>query len=113
MSWLSDDDKTPDHSSISGGAGNDSIDNKGLHVTISGGDAGNDFIDNRGAHSTILGGSGSDTISLSSSASLNLIEYALGDGDDSIYGFKATDTLSITGGTYFTQVSGSELVVSG
>lgn len=60
MSWLSNDDKTPDHSSISGGSGNDSIDNRGLHVTISGGD------DN-------------DTISLSSSASLNLIQYAAGD----------------------------------
>ena len=102
-----------DYVTISTGAGNDLIDN--VHaktsVKIDLG-AGDDSLWNHASNSTIIGGEGNDTISLSSSASLNVIEYTSSDGNDLIYGLKATDTLSISGGTYSSQVSGSDIIVT-
>ena len=89
--------------SILGGAGNDSIINKVLTewtgkfissadgVTISGG-AGDDFIENEGANA--------------------LFTYDLGDGNDTILGFRADSTLSISGGKFSTALSGDDLSVT-
>ena len=51
-------------------------------------------------------------ISLSSNAINNLIQYSLGDGNDIIYGFKSHSTLSIGGGSYSTQVSDLDIIIT-
>ena len=63
---------------------------------------------------TITGGAGNDNISLGSDASNNLIQYKSGDGNDKIYGFNATSTLQIGGGTgtYSTVESGDNIIVT-
>ncbi|MBE8949658.1 MAG: calcium-binding protein [Quinella sp. 3Q1] len=95
-------------SSINAGAGNDSIDNGGDNVTIAGG-AGNDSIKSGGLNTTITGGKGNDHISLGAVG--HLIQYASGDGKDTIIGFNETDTLTVSGGSYSTQASGSDVLV--
>ena len=117
--------------SISGGDGNDLIKNIDLYpykggmgqqtdgedlghaaiVTING-DAGDDFIINNAKKVTINGGADSDVISLGSYHNKNLIQYAKGDGDDTIYGYNETDTIEITGGTYSTVESDNDLIVN-
>ena len=74
--------------SIKGGAG---------LTTITGSKNSDTIIGGKG-ETTINGKAGDDLISLSSGAAL--IEYTLGDGNDSIVGFKANSTLSISGGKY-------------
>ena len=92
-------------------AGNDSIDNYSWNVSISAG-AGNDSIENWvGDNVTISGGAGNDKISLHSYADNNLIQYASGDGNDTVYGFSNDDTLNITKGTYTTTKSGNDFIV--
>ncbi|MBE8949651.1 MAG: hypothetical protein SR3Q1_03510 [Quinella sp. 3Q1] len=118
---------------LGGGAGNDTIENSGgysysrsdtgeeddfsiyvsesysgSNVTIDAG-KGNDFIRNSGSNVTISGGAGNDHISLGAVG--NLIEYASGDGKDTILGFNESDTLTISGGSYSTQASGSDVLV--
>ena len=80
--------------------------------TIYGG-AGNDTIENRGSDVTITGGTGDDLISLGSDAKNNLIQYASGDGNDTIQGFNANSRLKIGDGTgiYSTIKSGSDIIV--
>lgn len=95
-------------STILGGAGNDSIYNYGANISINGG-AGNDSIINRGFDNTITGGAGNDHISLEVVG--NLIKYASGDGKDTIFGFNESDTLTVSGGKYSTQASGSDVLV--
>ena len=74
--------------------------------------AGSDYIRNDNSNVIINAGAGDDSISLNSGASLNVIEYTSGDGFDSISGFKSTDTLSISGGSYSTQKSGKNIIVT-
>ena len=62
------------------------------------------------SNTTILGGTGDDTISLTSDAENNLIQYKSGEGNDTITGFNEDDTLSISG-SYSTQESGADLLV--
>ena len=95
-------------STILGGAGNDSIYNYGANISINGG-AGNDSVINRGLDNTITGGAGNDHISLEVVG--NLIKYASGDGKDTIFGFNESDTLTVSGGSYSTQASGSDVIV--
>ena len=58
---------------------------------------GSDKISNSGSSVTIVGGTGNDSI-VNTGSSI-VYQYASGDGDDSIYGFTAYDTLEITRGT--------------
>ena len=115
---------------INGGAGNDSITNSSSNVKISG-DDGNDYIYsyysdditlNGGtgddsieiydvASVTINGGAGNDSINLFDST-IVLLNYAAGDGNDVIYGFDKNSTLSITGGSYTSVKSGSNVVLT-
>ncbi len=103
--------------SINGGAGNDSIINYGRYVTIMRG-SGNDTIENGGNNVTIAGGKGNDLISLDSfyngysGVKNNVILYSAGDGNDSILNFNADSTLSISGGSYSTQASGLDVIVT-
>ena len=113
--------------SIDSGDGSDTVRNSGT-ATISGGD-GHDYIYNVLSHGvsinagagddsiknvdsfklTIAGGAGNDQVTLNTSG--NLIEYADGDGSDTVYGFNESDTLSITG-EYSTQTNGSDVIVN-
>lgn len=112
-----------DLSTISGGAGNDSIIVKyGAKLSIDGG-AGDDFIEFMsgeevaGDNSTISGGKGNDIIRLDYrdrygvDAKNVVINYASGDGNDTVYGFNSNDTLHITKGSYTTTKSGTDFIV--
>ena len=99
---------------IDGGVGNDYVINnaKSKNTEINGG-ADNDYIGNAAKKVTINGGAGDDTISNEEAENV-LFKYAEGDGNDLIQGFDATSTLQIGGGTgtYSTQVSGSDIIVT-
>ena len=95
---------------VYGGDGDDSIfaDWANDDVTLSGG-AGNDTIEAWGcSRASILGGKGDDLIY--GRGGENLYQYANGDGNDVIYDF--CGTLQVTGATYSTLQSGSDLLVS-
>ena len=118
------------HQTISGGAGDDTI--KGNHGTNKlYGNGGNDLINittywsntlsggagsdtlavEGGNYHSISGGTGNDKISLGS-ATNSTIFYADGDGNDTVWGFNSTDTLSI-GGTYTNpKKSGNDIIVT-
>ena len=101
---------------IDGGDGNDSIRNDwGDSVMIDGG-AGADLISlyssaYRG-NNTISGGTGDDTVYMNSSTTVgNTFQYASGDGNDVVYNLTSYDTIQISG-SYTTQTSGSDVIVS-
>lgn len=101
---------------IDGGAGNDTISNSGSNVTIYGGD-GNDTISSysgsAGSNATINAGVGDDIVSLNSTYAANrLIQYADGEGNDTVYGLTSSDIIQISGSVYTTQKSGSDLLVN-
>ena len=115
-----------DSVTINTSAGNDSVENRyGDSVTINTGD-GNDYVYNSGSEVTISGGEGNDTIYNNcyrkSDGSIYyyddddgknvLFNYASGDGNDFIYGFKEDSTLSIGGGSYSTKKSGDNVIVT-
>jgi Ca2+-binding RTX toxin-like protein len=101
---------------IDGGNGDDTVINSGDSVSIIGG-ANDDSIINYGDSTTIKGGTGTDTIRLvhlvrSSEFSCNtLIQYSLGDGNDTILDIASTDLIHITNGSYSTQVSDNDLII--
>ena len=76
------------------------------------GGAGNDTIYNRGSNVTIEAGIGNDLIQLMSSAENNLIQYKSSDGDDTVKGFSSTSTLSITGDSYSSLASDDDLILT-
>ena len=95
---------------IDGGAGNDSIYNYDPQVSINGG-AGNDRISlSNWSDITVKGDTGNDTIYGSGLAG-HLYQYASGDGNDSIYYFGASDTLSISGGQYTRSTVGNDVII--
>ena len=91
--------------------GDETISNSGLAVSISGG-AGDDSILSSGSFTTICAGLGNDNISLASNSKENLIQHAAGDGSDTIWGFRATDMLSISGDEYTFATFGKDVVVT-
>ncbi|MBQ3337797.1 MAG: calcium-binding protein, partial [Selenomonadaceae bacterium] len=91
----------------SGGA--DIVINGGAQSSLDGG-KGNDTIINEGTQSSISGGAGNDQIALRVTG--NLIEYAAGDGNDTIFGFNESDTLSITGADFTKKARGSDVIVT-
>ena len=99
-----------DNNTMETGDGDDVIDAVGHNVTINAG-AGNDRIRTyRNAYDiTIKGSTGDDEIILGGSVDsdhTNVVQYADGDGFDTITDFSATDTLQITSG----RISGATLV---
>ena len=101
------------YATLDGGSGHDYISNRGHYATINGG-AGNDYIYSEGGSSwidvTIRGGDGKDTIRINNSNAL--LEYEAGDGNDKVRGFNEDDTLKISGGSYSTQKSDNDLIVT-
>ena len=84
-----------DNSTVFGGDGNDYIVNTSANASIDAG-AGDDTIVNSGDLATgvtMRGGSGDDIILIDSTLQANVIEYAAGDGNDTIVGFSDSDTL--------------------
>lgn len=117
-----------DSSMILAGAGNDYVSVSGYYTTVEGGSgndtvnssyssnmilagSGNDYVSVSGSYTTVEGGAGNDKISLSSTAYGNVIEYASGDGKDTVTGFNTDDTLHITKGNYSTSLSGNDVIV--
>ena len=99
-----------DNNTLFSGDGDDVIQAVGHNVTIDAG-KGNDKIRTfRNAYDiTIKGGEGDDDITLGSPVDTdhtNVVQYADGDGFDTISALTATDTLQITAGS----ISGAELV---
>ena len=99
-------------STLLGGSGDDIIDFTEKDSSISGGD-GNDTIKTNftSNKNTINGGKGNDYINLEYN-SATVFQYASGDGNDTIYGYNSTSTIQITSGSYSTQRSGSDMIVS-
>ncbi len=95
---------------IDGGEDNDTIYAYGGSIN---GGAGADLISlmsgNSGSTVTLRGGAGNDIFYTSNVTVGNLYQYSYGDGYDTIYGFKSTDTLSIST-SYTTMQSGNDLV---
>ena len=86
--------------------------------------AGDDTIESYGANNIIYAGEGNDSVSLQTDlmtyfssyranyeGDKNIICFGSGDGNDTVLGFEATDTLSIAGNTYSTQTSGNDIIV--
>ena len=99
---------------IDAGEGNDTIQNSyANNVSINAG-AGNDSVYNSsGVNVTISGGTGDDTIYVNNNAKRNVIKYAVGDGNDTVYGYNVSDTVSLTGGSVIrTSVSGNDLILT-
>ncbi len=106
---------------FSGTSGNDLITNNGdANVTLDGG-AGNDEIFNNCLRKTAefdyIGylpevAVGSIYYHPDNSGSKVLFKYNVGDGNDTIYGFKADSTLSIAGGQYVSYKSGNDVIVT-
>ncbi|MBR1396404.1 MAG: hypothetical protein IJ563_02585, partial [Selenomonadaceae bacterium] len=105
-----------DNTVVSGGSGNDYIYSWGDNVKIYSG-AGSDTIYTHASTSyssnyvTIVGGTGNDSIDISKSW-YNKIQYANGDGNDTIVGYGAVDTIQITSGTYTKSTVGNDVVIS-
>lgn len=108
------------NSTMNGGAGNDSIHNWGDNISING-SSDNDTINNTGDNVTIVGGSGDDSIDLhyriigayeDAYSCANVVQYAEGDGNDTIQGIAFTDLIHITAGGYFTQTVDNDLIIS-
>lgn len=91
--------------------GNDTYNNTLISATIQalGGD---DTITNSGSDVHINVGKGDDSIKLLDDAASNVINYAAGDGDDTVTGFNASDTLSISDAAYTLYTVGSDVVVA-
>ena len=107
-----------DYVTVDASDGDDTIRAWTDYSTLNAG-AGNDTIHLMGQQTTIKAGTGNDSINLyvsdygnSDYYSKNVIQYANGDGNDIITGFKANDTIQITSGTYTTTRSGNDIIVN-
>ena len=80
--------------------------------TLLGGTSGNDTIENFGDNVTISGGKGNDSLNLLFYAKNNVIRYASGDGNDTIDGFDSDDILHITKGSYTVKTDGDDVIVT-
>ena len=92
--------------------GNDYISTNKKSNTLYGG-AGNDTLSSYG-EAILIGGDGNDTIRIDNNKNLgnNFIYYENGNGNDIVYGYKDTDSLSIAGAEYTTTTSGSDVIVN-
>ena len=97
---------------INAGAGKDSIDNSGDEVIISTG-AGDDSISISGSNVTLNAGKGNDSIYINdTSSSTNILyQYKTGDGNDTLFGLDANDTLQIAASSYSTRKSGASNLI--
>ena len=105
------DNKQGKNVTINGGADSDTISNSGLSATIDGG-LGDDSIWSNANFVSIAGGGGGDKISLSNNSEKNLLQYNLGDGDDTVWGMSENSTLRIfvAESLVSSRVSGNDLI---
>ena len=105
-------DLTAEKNTVNSGAGDDSIYSGGATISVNA-DAGDDYIHiySNAKKNTITGGKGNDNIYNHCTSGV-LFQYVSGDGNDSIKGFTAKDTLSISGGNYSTTKSGNDIFVT-
>ena len=99
---------------IDGGAGSDRIYSyAGRYSSISGG-ADNDIISLGGSQDsvTVNGGTGNDIIYGDSGSYGVVYQFYYGDGNDSLFNYKANDTISVGGNYYTTLKSGNNVLVS-
>ena len=96
---------------VHSGNGNDSIYSGAQVASINAG-AGNDKIHlySQAKNTTVNAGTGNDSI-ISYATNGIVYQYAKGDGNDTITGITAKDTLNISGSVYSTQASGNDLLV--
>ena len=100
-----------DYLTITGGAGADTISGYFWSSSIAGGADADKISLNGGIGNTVYAGTGNDTI-YSNATSGVMYQYAKGDGNDSIIGWNANDTMSITGGSHSTSTVGNDVIVS-
>ena len=100
------------NSTIKGGTDADFIhNNDSSYSSINAGD-GNDTVRNESSTLvTINAGRGNDLISIDGSSAYSVIQYAQGDGNDTIYGARSGDTLKITSGSYSSIQANGDLIV--
>ena len=68
-----------------------------------------EYVKNEAHHSTIIGGKGNDLISIEYARN-TVIQYASGDGNDTVIGFDSDDILHITKGSYTAEVAGDDVI---
>lgn len=97
---------------VSGTNEDDFIRNFGWNCTIEGGDGNDEILSSSGSRMIISGGNGNDFVSLETTTDNHTIEYAAGDGNDTILNFQSTDMIKIYADSYSTVKSGYDIVVS-
>ena len=98
---------------INGGADDDSIySSNDSRINISGGSGDDSIFSYNSSRSTIAADTGNDLISLSGSNKYTTVKYTSGDGNDTIYGLASNDTVQISGTTYSTVASGSDIIIT-
>ena len=98
------------NSTLNGGEGNDSIRNAGAADVLIIGGPGNDSLYSTGNNVTINGGIGDDIVRVN--AGNHLMQYAEGDGNDTIFGYKTKDTINITSGSITSHtVKGNDVIL--
>ncbi|MBR0062375.1 MAG: hypothetical protein IJP68_12950 [Selenomonadaceae bacterium] len=100
-----------ENNTVSAGDGDDTIYSGAQTALINAGD-GNDFINlySAATKTTINAGKGNDSL-VSYSQNGVVYLYAAGDGNDTITGVTKADTLSISGATYTSVVSGNDVIL--
>ena len=103
---------TAQNNTVDGGAGNDSIYSGAASVSVNA-DTDDDYIHiyAQAVKNTIMAGMGNDTIKSYCENGV-LYQYVLGDGNDSISGFTAKDTINISGSEYSSAKSGKDLILT-
>ena len=98
---------------IAGGAGADTLDSGGGADTITGG-GGDDSIAYRGSEATLDGGSGSNTLVLKTTATVDLgaSDQTVGDATNAV-GFQAVDASALATGVSLTGSSGADGITGG
>jgi len=109
-------DTYSEHTTILAGAGDDRVTVGSITSERSNYDfidlgAGNDYFQTNSGYGTVTGGMGDDIISLKGYSYNSYIVYTEGDGNDTITGFYASDTLGVDAANYSTVTSDSDLII--
>ena len=99
------------NSTVLGGAGKDTFVVDADSLMVDGGADADAFTLNAEVKNvTVIGGAGNDTIRNNGAG--NFFQYSSGDGNDSIIGFSANDTLYIANSAYTTKQSGDDVIIT-
>ena len=81
------------------------------NYTIVSGTSDNDSIENTGSDVTVIGSAGNDYIFNNGGTNVSF-KYSAGDGNDSVYGFNSTSSLSIAGGEYSSALNDNDTIIT-